>query len=426
MAAFALAVAAIWAAATHRAPGVTVAAPVVGFVVLVVVHDRADRARKRALRAVDYWERGLARIEERWVGHGEGGARFYDDAHPYARDLDLFGKGSLFELLVHRAHALGRGDAGALAAGARRRRREVRARQEAVKELRERLDLREELALAGEDVRAEVDPQGLSRWGAARAAAGAQRRLARRRRAVACRRGRAERLVRAALERRCRSLCRPAGGGAGDARLSRPRRGRARRRRSPRARSGGAGAGGRPVRERALRQRPRLRALAAIGCATATRPASHADRAAGAPGRLGQRAAQPVLRADRLARPVAGALRLRHRRLARRAPAPTSRAGSRSSARSRRSAALAGYAYERPDEPFPEIVDDGPRVEAEALGHPLIPRGRCVRNDLALGGELRLLVVSGSNMSGKTTMLRTVGINVVLALAGAPVRATQR
>jgi DNA mismatch repair ATPase MutS len=86
-------------------------------------------------------------------------------------------------------------------------------------------------------------------------------------------------------------------------------------------------------------------------------------------------------------------------------------------------AALAGYAYERPDEPFPAIVDEGPRVEAAELGHPLIPRAKCMRNDIALGGELRLLVVSGSNMSGKSTMLRTVGINVVLALAGAPVRA---
>src|SRR5262249_12025204 len=87
-------------------------------------------------------------------------------------------------------------------------------------------------------------------------------------------------------------------------------------------------------------------------------------------------------------------------------------------------AALAGYSYERPDEPFPEIVDGGPVVRAAALGHPLIPRARCMRNDIALGGELRLLVVSGSNMSGKSTMLRTLGINVVLALAGAPVRAT--
>ena len=65
VAAFGLAVAAIWAAATHRAPGWVIAVPVALFVALVVVHDRADRARKRALRAVDYWEHGLLRIEER-------------------------------------------------------------------------------------------------------------------------------------------------------------------------------------------------------------------------------------------------------------------------------------------------------------------------------------------------------------------------
>src|SRR6185436_15698986 len=58
-----------------------------------------------------------------------------------------------------------------------------------------------------------------------------------------------------------------------------------------------------------------------------------------------------------------------------------------------------------------------------ALGHPLIPFDRMVRNDVHLSGDTRLLVVSGSNMSGKSTLLRTVGINAVLALAGAPVRA---
>ena len=57
------------------------------------------------------------------------------------------------------------------------------------------------------------------------------------------------------------------------------------------------------------------------------------------------------------------------------------------------------------------------------LGHPLLPDGRMVRNDVRLGAGTQLLVVSGSNMSGKSTLLRTVGINAVLALAGAPVRA---
>jgi DNA mismatch repair ATPase MutS len=70
-------------------------------------------------------------------------------------------------------------------------------------------------------------------------------------------------------------------------------------------------------------------------------------------------------------------------------------------------------------------VAEEPCFVGEGLGHPLIPEARCVRNDVRLGETLRVLIVSGSNMSGKSTLLRTVGINAVLALAGAPVRARQ-
>jgi DNA mismatch repair ATPase MutS len=101
-------------------------------------------------------------------------------------------------------------------------------------------------------------------------------------------------------------------------------------------------------------------------------------------------------------------------------------------------AALATYAYERPDDVLPELVDAGPALseradageskgpvfDAEQLGHPLIPAASSVRNDLRLGGAApRVVILSGSNMSGKSTFLRTVGVNVVLALAGAPVTA---
>ena len=85
--------------------------------------------------------------------------------------------------------------------------------------------------------------------------------------------------------------------------------------------------------------------------------------------------------------------------------------------------ALAGYGYEHPRDPFPEVAGVEACFEAEGLGHPLLPDARCVRNDLKLGGELRLLVVSGSNMSGKSTLLRSVGVSAVMAMAGAPVRA---
>ena len=86
-------------------------------------------------------------------------------------------------------------------------------------------------------------------------------------------------------------------------------------------------------------------------------------------------------------------------------------------------AALGTYRFEHPEDPFPELVEGGPLLEVEGMGHPLIATSRCVRNDLRLAPGQRLLVVSGSNMSGKSTYLRSAGANVVLALAGAPVRA---
>jgi DNA mismatch repair ATPase MutS len=85
--------------------------------------------------------------------------------------------------------------------------------------------------------------------------------------------------------------------------------------------------------------------------------------------------------------------------------------------------ALATYAYERAEHVLPEIGESGPLFEATALGHPLLPRAHCVGNDVRLAADAALLVVSGSNMSGKSTLLRTIGVNVVLAQAGAPVRA---
>ena len=84
---------------------------------------------------------------------------------------------------------------------------------------------------------------------------------------------------------------------------------------------------------------------------------------------------------------------------------------------------LAGYHDEHPDDVFPEMSAGSPCFDGELLGHPLLPGAVMVRNDVRLTGDLRVLVVSGSNMPGKSTLLRTVGINAVLAQAGAPVRA---
>lgn len=85
--------------------------------------------------------------------------------------------------------------------------------------------------------------------------------------------------------------------------------------------------------------------------------------------------------------------------------------------------ALAGYAYENPEDCWPEISGGDACFEASALGHPLLPRETCVRNDVTFGSTIRFWVISGSNMSGKSTLLRSIGLASVLALAGAPVRA---
>ncbi len=82
---------------------------------------------------------------------------------------------------------------------------------------------------------------------------------------------------------------------------------------------------------------------------------------------------------------------------------------------------IAGYAAEHPKDVWPELAAAGPLFEGQDITHPLLVSG--IRNDLRLGSDMRLLVVSGSNMSGKSTMLRSVGLNVVLAWAGMPVRA---
>ncbi|MGH9888706.1 MAG: MutS-related protein, partial [bacterium] len=85
--------------------------------------------------------------------------------------------------------------------------------------------------------------------------------------------------------------------------------------------------------------------------------------------------------------------------------------------------ALSAFAFENPEYAWPVLLDEGRRYEGRALAHPLLPRTSAVPNDVGLGEEPRLLLVSGSNMSGKSTLLRTVGVNLVLAQAGAPVRA---
>jgi hypothetical protein len=131
------------------------------FLALRAVHARIRRRRHRAEQGRAFYERGLARLDGQWAGTGSHGARFLDPHHPYADDLDVFGEGSLYELLC----------------GARTTRGEetlaawlttpadpatVRERQSAVRELTSRLDLREDLAVLGDEVATSVRPDALS------------------------------------------------------------------------------------------------------------------------------------------------------------------------------------------------------------------------------------------------------------------------
>jgi hypothetical protein len=83
--------------------------------------------------------------------------------------------------------------------------------------------------------------------------------------------------------------------------------------------------------------------------------------------------------------------------------------------------ALAGLKHDHPGWCFPVLVEGEPILRARGLGHPLLPPDRCVRNDVEVGPPGSFLLVTGSNMSGKSTLLRAIGVNAVLAGAGGPV-----
>ncbi len=87
-------------------------------------------------------------------------------------------------------------------------------------------------------------------------------------------------------------------------------------------------------------------------------------------------------------------------------------------------AAFAGVRFDHPDWAFAEIDPAAERLTASRLGHPLLADDARVGNDVEVGPRGRLLLVTGSNMSGKSTLLRAIGVNALLAQAGAPVCAT--
>ena len=435
--------------------------PAAMFVWLVHRHDRVLRLRDGALRAVAFYERGLARLEDRWAGTGETGDRFRDDRHVYANDLDLFGRGSLFELLSLARTRMGEETLARWltvpAEGS-----EIRARQEAVEELGAALDFREQLALAGADVRTGVHtdrvvewaeapmppPRALRMWTwfftAAVLAAipyvaitsawwplGTILVL----QVVVFRRLRAQMntilsgrepettadFVADALTHRARDLDVVA-----DV-LKNLEREQFRCERLVQLR-GRLTADGEPA-SRIIRRLLRLAAIHDSERNTVIIPLSLFM--------LGQIAdARAVFdHWTELALSVGALLQLVRPHVAVAVDRWRGRYGVHvrvwfeTVAQFEALASLSAYRYEHRDDPFPEIVSTETGIRSPALfdgmqlGHPLLPAASMVRNDVHLSGGMQLFVVSGSNMSGKSTLLRTVGINAVLALAGAPVRA---
>src|SRR6185369_16465252 len=149
----ALGVLVVWASLARGFTIAWTALPIAAFVALLVLHDRILRDLERRRRAVKHFETSIARLDGDWAGRGEKGERYLDPAHPYALDLDLFGPGSLFELISTARTHIGE-DRLARWLLAPAPPDTLRERNAAVEELRPRIDLREDFAVAAEEARA--------------------------------------------------------------------------------------------------------------------------------------------------------------------------------------------------------------------------------------------------------------------------------
>jgi hypothetical protein len=413
---------------------VWILAPAAAFAALAVVQTRLQQGIERRRRAEAYFERALARLDGRWAGTGATGDAYLHGVHPYARDLDLFGPGSLFQLLsTARTHigeeTLARWLLEPAAPEA------IRERQEAVSELRPRLDLREELAVLAEEARSGVDPAALAAWGEA-----------------------PPRLNRRLFRVLARAL--PVAGTAGLAAAF-----------ALAAEEAGALQVA-PWAHLALRDflltvllvngwflfrtyRKIESMVAAVEEAAhelgllsevlvrLERERLHAPLLERMRASLESEGEPPSRRLKRLARLIdlldsrdnvfvrileVFVLWTPRRAVEvenwRRHSGPAVRRWLEAAGTMEALCSFASHAFEHPADPFPEVAAGEAMVEAEAIAHPFLPEERAVANDVTLGAPgARVLIVSGSNMSGKSTLLRTVGVNAVLAQAGATVRA---
>jgi hypothetical protein len=418
LALFVAAVAIGWAALReHMFTLAWLLVPAVLFVGVAIYHSRILRARDLAQRAATFYRNGLARMADQWTGTGQTGERFDDPHHVYASDLDLFGRGSLFALLSPARTRMGEETLAQWLLSPSPV-EQIRERQVAVAELRPQVDLAEDLAVLGEDARTGVHPGALARWAEA----------ANRMRpewlrwlapvlavaAVVCAFiwgfwGTSTPLVlvivlEAVLTYRVRDALAAVLHGAEQAfhdleLLS-----------------------GLLARiERHSLQAPRLRALQRelrsqqiTASQALAKLATLVDLILSRDNFIVRVLDSPLMYSVQVAF-AAERWRRAHGHAVRRWLSAIGEIEALLS--------FATYNYEHPADPFPEFVEGVACFEGARIGHPLVPAATCVRNSVTMGGETRVLLVSGSNMSGKSTLLRAVGINAVLAMAGAPVRA---
>lgn len=411
-----MAVIAWFAFVRHALAWEWLALPWLGFAATAYFHTATLRAGARAQRGAAWFAQGLARLEDRWAGLRPRTPRVDTASSLFATDLDLFGPASLFELLCSARSTLGEDTLARWLlepAGLE----EIAARQAAVRDLRDRSGLREDVASAAGPDSLAIHPDALRDWAAARQPAlpawliGAAPTLMILTLAAvawwAVQHSPLPLLVMLALDvsitytvqRSVNALFAQAQQATRDLALLADLLSRF---------------------ESEHFDAPRLQALQAklcTGAHTASRTVRHLanlSRANFMRNGLLRLLDLPLLYSVQLALLVQRWRRHHGHRL----PDWLDSLGQLEALLS-----LSAYHFEHPRDAFPEIVAGEPLYAAEALGHPLLPQETCVRNGVLLDNSTRLLLVSGSNMSGKSTLLRSVGVSAVMAMAGAPVRA---
>jgi hypothetical protein len=371
---------------------------------------RDAQSRGRRLRA--FYDRAVARVRGCWVGQGATGMEFHEPAHLYAGDLHVFGEGSLFELICVARTGIGqRGLAEYLKQGATVA--ESRRRQEAVRELSGQTDLRERLASLGRFDFAESTWETFSAWLDSPAL-------------VFPRYLRAVLLTSVLLLVVLAALAPWPLAAPGIVVLVAFHAAVGLRYRDG-VRSALASLGPVSVEIEVLREGLELLAASRFRSAKLRELAEQTRGSAERLRRL-ERMLDGLQQRNKewffvpsLFLMVATQLclaiedwRVRH--------GASLRIWIDAWGEFEALHSLANYADENPGHVFPSFSPANEFVAAE-LGHPLLPDATCVRNDVGLNGESRFYVVSGSNMSGKSTLMRAIGLNAVLAYCGAPVRA---